>query len=51
MNRYICFYRGKQKEIYADTSLEAQKKAAIKFNARQPWEVTVRLAEKGKQYA
>ena len=45
MNGYICLYRGKQKEVYASTSLEAQKKAAAEFKARKQYEVDVVLCE------
>ena len=49
-NGYIAFYKGKQIEIEASSSLEAQKKAAEKFKAKKSYEVTVKLAEKdGKQ--
>lgn len=46
MNGYICFYRGKQVEVYADTSLEAQRQAACLFKAKKQYEVTPVLAEK-----
>lgn len=46
MNGYVAFYRGKQMEVMAETSLEAQKKAAQAFKARKSYEVTVVLAEK-----
>jgi hypothetical protein len=46
MNGYIAFYRGKRAEVYADTSYEAQQKAAIVFKAKKSYEVTVMLAEK-----
>lgn len=46
MNGYIAFYRGKQIEVYAATSYEAQQKAAAMFKARKSYEVTVMLAEK-----
>lgn len=50
MNGYVCLYKGKKTEVYADTSLEAQKKAATFFKARHQHLVTVVLAEKdGKQ--
>lgn len=49
MNGYIAFYRGKQVEVYADSSYEAQQKAAAMFKARKSYEVTVVLAEKGGQ--
>lgn len=47
MNGYVCFYRGKRTEVYADTSLEAQTQAAKHFKAKKAYEVTVVLAEKG----
>jgi ABC-type thiamine transport system substrate-binding protein len=46
MNGYIAFYKGKQIEVYADTSYAAQKAAAEKFKAKKSYEVTVVLAEK-----
>lgn len=49
MNGYIAFYRGKKIEVYADTSYEAQKKAADVFKAKKPYEVSVVLAEKDGQ--
>lgn len=42
---YIAFYNGKQVEVRADTSLEAQKLAAAYFRCKQPYKVTVVLAE------
>lgn len=49
MNGYIAFYKGKQKEVYANSSYEAQKKAAAEFKAKKSYEVTVVLAEKDGQ--
>ena len=46
MNGYICFYRGKRLEVYAETSLEARDKAAAQFKTRKAYEVTATLAEK-----
>jgi hypothetical protein len=46
MNGYKCFYRGKECEVYADTSYNAQQKAAVVFKARKAYEVTVFLCEK-----
>lgn len=46
MNGYICFYKGKQLEVYANTSYEAQQKAAKEFKAKKSYQVTVVLAEK-----
>jgi hypothetical protein len=45
MNGYICFYKGKRLEIYAETSYEAQKKAAEQFKAKKTREVDVHLCE------
>lgn len=47
MQGYICFYRGKRLEVYADTIYEAQLKAAKEFKAKKEWEVHTVLAEKG----
>lgn len=49
MNGYIAFYRGKQVEVYADSSYEAQQKAAAMLKVRKSYEVTVMLAEKDGQ--
>jgi hypothetical protein len=49
MNGYIAFYRGKQIEVHAATSYEAQQKAAATFKARKSYEVTVVLAERDGQ--
>lgn len=50
MNGYKAFYKGKEIEVYADTSFQAQKKAAEIFKARKSYEVTVVLCErKGQQ--
>ena len=46
MNGYIAFYKGKQVEVHADTSYEAQQKAAQQFRAKKSYEVTVMLAER-----
>ena len=48
MNGYVCFYKGKQVEVYADTSYAAQQKAAVLLKVRpnKSYEVTVMLAEK-----
>jgi len=51
MNGYIAMYRGKKLEVYADTKLEAQNKAAQTFKAKKSWEVDVYLCEvDGKQH-
>ena len=46
MNGYKAFYKGKTCEVYADTSYEAQQKAAAKFKAKKRYDVTVVLCEK-----
>ncbi len=46
MNGYIACYRGKQIEVRAATSYEAQTKAAAQFRARKSYEVTVYLCER-----
>ena len=46
MNGYKAFYRGKTIEVYADTSYQAQQKAAAQFKAKKSWEVSVYLCEK-----
>lgn len=43
---YIAFYKGKRAEVYANTSYEAQLKAAKMFNAKKSYDVHVVLAEK-----
>lgn len=49
-NGYIAFYKDKQMEVYADTSLQARNKASKLFKAKKDWEVTVVLSEiEGKQ--
>lgn len=44
-NGYIAFYRGKQVEVMADTSLEAQRLAAAYWRVKKTYDVTVVLAE------
>lgn len=46
MNGYICFYKNRKVEVYANTTYEAQQKAAQQFGAKRGYEVTVMLAEK-----
>ena len=46
MNGYLAFYKGKQIEVHAATSLEAQTKAATIFKARKQYQVIVMLCEK-----
>lgn len=51
MNGYKCFYKGKTIEVYADTTYQAQQKAAALFKAKKSYEVTVMLCElRGEQY-
>jgi N-methylhydantoinase B/oxoprolinase/acetone carboxylase alpha subunit len=46
MNGYICLYKGKTFEVYADSTFEAQKKCAIDNNIKKRSEISVMLAEK-----
>ena len=46
MNGYVCFYKGKRIEVYADSTYAAQQKAALLFKAKKSYEVNVILAEK-----
>ena len=46
MNGYVAIYRGKRIEVLAETSYQAQLKAAALFKARKAFEVSVMLAEK-----
>ena len=47
---YKAFYRGRETEVHASTSYEAQQLAAKVFKARKAYEVAVVLCEKaGKQ--
>lgn len=46
MNGYVCFYKGKRVEVYAETSYAAQQKAATLLRAKRIWDVAVVLAEK-----
>ena len=46
MNGYICFYKNKRIEIYANTTYEAQLEAARKLNVRRSSEISVHLAER-----
>ena len=48
-NTYKAFYKGRQTEISAMTSFQAQKLAAAYFNARKTHEVTVVLIAKGDE--
>ena len=46
MNGYKAFYKNRSCEVMANTSYEAQKKAAVIFKAKRSYEVTVILCEK-----
>lgn len=46
MNGYVCFYRGKRVEVYAETTLKAREEANKTFKAKRPHEITTVLAEK-----
>ena len=49
-NGYIAMYKGKQVEVYAETSYQAQQKAAQIFKAKKSYEISVYLCEKdGKE--
>ncbi len=47
MNGYICFWRGKQHEVHADTTLKARDLAAAhwKVKPKKHYEITTVLAE------
>ena len=51
MNTYIAFYRGKEIEVKAESSYQAQQIAAKQLKAKKEYEVTVMLAarENGDQ--
>lgn len=46
MNGYKAFYRGRQIEVTANTSLEARDEAARQFKAKKAYDVTVVLCER-----
>ena len=46
LNGYKAFYRGKEFDVYARTTYEAQTIAAKHFQARKQYEVDVYLCEK-----
>ncbi len=46
MNGYICFYKNKKIEVWAETSYKAQLEAAKQFKAKKSFDVVVCLAEK-----
>lgn len=45
MHGYICFYKNKRFEVYADTSYQAQQKVAKEQKIKKAYEITVVLAE------
>jgi hypothetical protein len=45
MNGYKAFYRRQTIEVYANSTFEAQQKAAALFKAKKVWEVSVVLCE------
>ena len=46
MNGYICLYKGKKFEVYAESTYEAQKKCALENKIKKSYEIAVYLAEK-----
>lgn len=53
MNSYVCFYKEKQCEVYADTMFQARTKAAekMKVKPKDEYKISVNLAElNGKPY-
>lgn len=46
MNGYIGLYKGKQYEVYANTSLEAQEKIAKLLKVKKAYKITVYLCKK-----
>lgn len=49
MNGYKAFYKGREVEVMAKTSFEAQQKAAALFKAKKSYDVIVMLCEKAGQ--
>jgi hypothetical protein len=49
MYGYIAIYKGKQLEVYAESSYKAQLEAAKQFKAKKSYEVSVYLCEKDGQ--
>lgn len=45
MNGYKAFYKGKELEVYANSSYEAQKLAASQFKAKKYYDVIIVLCE------
>ncbi len=46
MNGYVCFYKGKRIEVFADSIFAAQQQGAVLLKAKRLYEVAVVLAEK-----
>ena len=46
MNGYKAFYKNQETDVYAETSFEAQEKAAKFFRAKKQHMVSVYLCEK-----
>ena len=50
MYGYIAIYKGKQIEVYAESSYKAQLEAAKQFKAKKSYDVSVYICEKdGKE--
>jgi len=49
VNGYVCFYKSKRIEVEAETSHQAQLKAAGILKLKKAYEITVMLAEKNGQ--
>lgn len=47
MNGYKAFFKGREIEVYAETSYAAQQKAAAQLKAKKSYQVTVVLCETG----
>ena len=45
MNGYKAFFKGREIEVYAETSYAAQQKAAAQLKAKKAYQVTVVLCE------
>lgn len=45
MRKYVAFYKGKQVEVEAESSYEAQQKAAKELKAKKAYEVAIVLAD------
>jgi hypothetical protein len=45
LRKYIAFYKGRKISVEGKSSLDAQSRAAVIFNAKKTYEVTVMLAD------